>query len=120
MSNRLYEQATHVVSMALFPAFLVVAGALVWQLHPLPKVPPPQPGSIAARAFDDTLSIPDLRTVDEPISTPPPAPVASAAFSKPARVPKSAPSAEPQKTRHCEEYALYESATAHVLICEWR
>lgn len=104
MSNNLHERATRVVSAALFPAFLGIAGALIWHLQP----PVPPIGASAPRVFDDNVYVPDLRSrAERPES-----------FVAP--VPKPAPRIEPEKTKHCDEYAMYGGSDEKVLICEWR
>lgn len=112
MSNPLHDRATRVVSIALLPAFLGVFAMLVWGLLPLPTVASGS-GLPTRPAVDDTVSIPDLRAVaaDAPATSVNPAPRAISPAAPPATV--------KPKTRHCDEYAMYNGSNDKVLICDW-
>lgn len=117
MSNDLHQKATRFVAFALVPAVVAIVGVAAWGLQP-----PPVVGSDALRTSAWTLVVPDRAR--------PPSPDvivgAVTAVSRPATIipatraaaATTAATAKP-KTRHCEEFAMYNSGHEKVWICEW-
>jgi hypothetical protein len=106
MSNPLHDRATHAVSIALFPVFVALGGTLVWHLQPLPSTTPLT--NVAPRVFDDSVNLPDPRPIDSVVEIPTQV-IKLETKATPPRVPEKV----------CEEYAMYNSKTEKVLICNW-
>lgn len=105
MSNPLHETATRVVSIALFPVFIALGGALLWHLRPPPQTLPID--TETPRVFDDTVSVPDLRPMDEVVE------IATQIIQLEPRVAKAA---EPEPVKVCEQYP---AGSETVTICTW-
>jgi hypothetical protein len=108
MSNPLHDKATRAVSIALFPVFVALGGTLVWHLQPLPQTTPLT--HVAPRVFDDSVNLPDPRPIDSVVEIPTQVITLES---------KAAPAPAPVKEKVCEEYAMYNSKTEKVLICNW-